>query len=152
MRQYQSTHQDSRRPRTLCHVPHPKLPGDDPRRRCRKSGRSNGMILRRRMLTCSACCFDYVPFSKTTHCPNSPPHFFCLDCARRNAEVELGKAKLSFSDETDNRYELLCIDGSGCRAPFCDDEIRRFLPAKLFDTFEELRMHNEIRKVALLSI
>jgi hypothetical protein len=41
---------------------------------------------------------------------------------------------------------MLCMDGSGCKAPFSDKELRRFLDAKTFDGLEQLRTQQELRK------
>lgn len=51
-----------------------------------KEHRDGGM-----MLECQ-CCFSEVLFSDTTHCGEGS-HFFCLDCARRNAENEIGMSR-----------------------------------------------------------
>ena len=37
------------------------------------------------------CCYDEKPIENMTHCNNI--HFFCLDCARRNAETEIGNSR-----------------------------------------------------------
>ena len=38
------------------------------------------------------CCFGEVPFETMTHCGEGT-HLFCLDCARRNAEVIIGNSR-----------------------------------------------------------
>lgn len=45
-------------------------------------------------------------------------HLFCLDCARRNAEHEVGRGQ----------YKLLCM--TGCKAEFPRSEVPRFLDEK----------------------
>jgi hypothetical protein len=50
------------------------------------------------------------------------------------------------------RFELVCMDGSGCKAPFEEEEIRRFLDAKAFKLLDKLRTENELKKVASLSL
>ena len=43
---------------------------------------------------CSACCYIEYEMAETTHCANSEsPHRFCLQCAKANAETEIGKGK-----------------------------------------------------------
>jgi hypothetical protein len=39
------------------------------------------------------------------------------------------------------------MDGSGCKAPFEESEIRRFLDKKTLDGLEQLRTQNEIQQV-----
>jgi hypothetical protein len=42
----------------------------------------------------SGCCFSEYKFDETTHCGNAAtPHRFCLDCARRHAQVLIGDGK-----------------------------------------------------------
>jgi len=48
---------------------------------------------------------------------------------------------------TDTRFTLCCFDGSGCKAPFKDQEIKRFLDKKTLENFEKLKTHHEIEKV-----
>lgn len=47
---------------------------------------------------------------------------------------------------------LVCLDGSGCKAPFDEGEIRRFLDAKAFKLLDKLRTENELKEVMSLSI
>lgn len=91
--------------------------------------RENGM-----MMECQ-CCFDDVPINKATHCDGEEPHFFCLECAKRNANNEIGNS----------RYKLLCMDGSGCKAEFAKEQMRRFLEEKAMDKLERLQQQEEIR-------
>lgn len=58
------------------------------------------------------CCFTETPFDQMTHCGEGE-HFFCLDCARKNAEIQIG----------DGRHKLLCMDESGCKAEFPRREV-----------------------------
>ncbi|MCJ1435209.1 hypothetical protein MMC27_004581 [Xylographa pallens] len=88
------------------------------------------------MVECQ-CCFTDVPIPKSTHCNGL--HFFCLDCAQRNAksQVEL------------SRYEIKCIDGSGCKAEFSLGERHRFLDAKLLEVLDRLQQQSELRTAGL---
>ncbi|MCJ1384544.1 hypothetical protein MMC17_007661 [Xylographa soralifera] len=88
------------------------------------------------MVECQ-CCFTDVPIPKSTHCNSL--HFFCLDCAQRNAksQVEL------------SRYEIKCIDGSGCKAEFTMGEKHRFLDAKLLEVVDRLQQQSELRTAGL---
>lgn len=95
----------------------------------------------------SACCFDDFPVSEITCCSNTEPHLFCYGCAKRNAGEEIGKTKYVTHFSSNDRFTLLCMDGSGCKAPFEDSEIRRFLDKKTLDGLEQLRTQDEIQKV-----
>ncbi|KAI9801813.1 MAG: hypothetical protein M1825_003186 [Sarcosagium campestre] len=90
------------------------------------------------MLECQ-CCFDDVAINRTAHCNGDTPHFFCFDCARRNAENELGQSK----------YRLNCMDGSGCDAIFSDDQLPRFLEAPAIETLSRLQQQDELRLAGL---
>lgn len=58
------------------------------------------------------CCFTETPFDNMTHCGEGA-HFFCLECARMNAENEIGNG----------RHKLKCMDSSGCQAEFPRREV-----------------------------
>ncbi|MCJ1394416.1 hypothetical protein MMC18_007294 [Xylographa bjoerkii] len=88
------------------------------------------------MVECQ-CCFTDTPIPKSTHC--NEYHFFCLDCAQRNA-----KSQIELS-----RYEINCIDGSGCKAEFTLEQKHRFLDAKLFEVLDRLQQQSELRTAGL---
>lgn len=54
------------------------------------------------------CCFADYPLNRLVHCNGENPHQFCRDCARRNAETEIGKSK----------YELHCMSMDSCTGGF----------------------------------
>ena len=83
------------------------------------------------------CCFTDTPLPKSTHCNDS--HFFCLDCAQRNV-----KSQIELS-----RYEINCIDGSGCKAGFTLEQKHRFLDAKLLGVLDRLQQQAELRTAGL---
>lgn len=66
-------------------------------------------------------------------------HFFCLDCARRYAENEMGLS----------RWRLTCIDPSGCKAPFERSEINRFLSRKSTQILDRLQQQEELSAAGL---
>lgn len=80
-----------------------------------------------------ACCFGDYPFDRMTHC--NELHFFCLDCARKNAENEIGNG----------RYKLLCMDGSGCKTEFSRSEILRFLDEKTLEALAKIEQEDALR-------
>ncbi|PWW77970.1 hypothetical protein C7212DRAFT_276751 [Tuber magnatum] len=79
------------------------------------------------------CCFDEYPFISMTHCNDL--HFFCLDCARRNAETEVGRG----------RHKLSCMDGSGCKALFPRGQMLRFLDAKILSALAKIEQEDALR-------
>ena len=81
------------------------------------------------------CCFDTVTVFKITHCNGEEPHFFCFDCARQNANTDIGNS----------RYALRCMDGSGCTATFGRQERKRFLDDRVIEKLERLQQQDEIR-------
>ncbi|KAL8931032.1 MAG: hypothetical protein Q9208_000134 [Pyrenodesmia sp. 3 TL-2023] len=87
-----------------------------------------------------ACCFDDdVPITKVTWCSADRPHVFCVGCAARNAESQIGLS----------RFVLECMDGSGCKAIFSRSERQRFLDAKTIDKLERLQQQTELRQADL---
>lgn len=85
------------------------------------------------MLMECACCFGDYPFDNMTHC--NELHFFCLDCARRNAENEVGNG----------RHKLACMDGSGCRSEFSRREVLRFLDEKTLSALAKIEQEDALR-------
>ncbi|KAL8906506.1 MAG: hypothetical protein Q9207_001992 [Kuettlingeria erythrocarpa] len=99
-----------------------------------KALRDSGQIME------CACCFDDdVPINKVTWCSADTPHAFCLGCAARNAESQIGLS----------RFVLECMDGSGCKAIFSRSERQRFLDAKTIDKLERLQQQTELRQADL---
>ncbi|KIH88844.1 ring finger protein [Sporothrix brasiliensis 5110] len=66
------------------------------------------------------CCFGDFPMNRMVHCNASTIHWFCVDCARRMAETQIGLSK----------YELACMSMDGCKAGFSRAERDRFLDPK----------------------
>ena len=96
-----------------------------------KQCRANG-----EMVECQ-CCFTDTPLPKSTHCEDS--HLFCLECAMNYAKSQ---AELS-------RYELTCMDSSGCRAGFSRSEKHRFLDTQLLARLDRLQQQAELRAANL---
>lgn len=85
------------------------------------------------MLIECGCCFGEYPFNSMTHCNDL--HFFCLDCARRNAETEVGNG----------RHKLSCMDGSGCKALFPRSQMLRFLDDKTLSALAKIEQQDALR-------
>ncbi|KAJ3129993.1 hypothetical protein HK098_007259 [Nowakowskiella sp. JEL0407] len=80
------------------------------------------------------CCFCEYPLSQMTQCEDG--HLFCLECAKRAAEVIIGLRKTQFK----------CLDSaSDCKYGFEEKEIRRFLGEKTWEGYQKLRMEEEVR-------
>ena len=58
------------------------------------------------------CCYCDYPMNRMVHCGGEVLHWFCRNCARMTAEVEIGKSK----------YELLCMSTDKCTAGFSIDQ------------------------------
>ncbi|KIY74350.1 hypothetical protein CYLTODRAFT_416193 [Cylindrobasidium torrendii FP15055 ss-10] len=83
------------------------------------------------------CCFSDYPFSKMVQCPEA--HLFCSDCFKQYAETQLGG----------HDVKLVCMDQSGCKAPFPDSELKRLLSDKLWDLYERLKQRKDIEAAGL---
>ncbi|KAI1787091.1 hypothetical protein LXA43DRAFT_896802 [Ganoderma leucocontextum] len=83
------------------------------------------------------CCFSEYPFDKMVQCPEA--HLFCTSCMLTYAETKLG--------EHDAR--IVCMDQSGCKLPFPESELRRFLTPKLLELYERVKQRKEIEAAGL---
>ena len=86
------------------------------------------------MIECG-CCFDEIPLSRVTHCSGDVLHFFCFDCARRNADNDIGA----------NKYQLQCMDASICEATFCKTERAKFLDDRTMLKLESIEQEAVLR-------
>ena len=60
------------------------------------------------MLDCQ-CCFGDYPMNRMVQCDSEEvSHWFCKDCAKRNAEAVIGQSK----------YQLVCMATDGCASSF----------------------------------
>ncbi|KAG8779373.1 hypothetical protein FRC12_024334 [Ceratobasidium sp. 428] len=83
------------------------------------------------------CCFGDTDITEMTQCAEG--HLFCVDCTKQNAETAIGARNTA----------VLCMDQSGCRAPFPDDQLRRVLPANTLDLLDRLRQAKELEAAKL---
>ena len=81
------------------------------------------------------CCFTETPIPKATHCNGEQLHFFCLECARNNANAQIDLS----------RYKIACMDGSGCQAEFTRDQKHRFIDTKALELLERLQQQDDLR-------
>ncbi|CAE6518468.1 unnamed protein product [Rhizoctonia solani] len=78
------------------------------------------------------CCFSEYDFSEMLQCAEG--HLFCPECTKKNAETTVG----------DNKPEILCMDLSGCHAPFPDEQLQRVLSPKTLDLLQRIRQKKDI--------
>ncbi|KAI0665506.1 hypothetical protein C8Q78DRAFT_986254 [Trametes maxima] len=83
------------------------------------------------------CCFTEYPFDKMVQCPEA--HLFCTSCMLTYAETKLG--------EDDAR--IVCMDQSGCKLPFPEGELRRFLTPTLLALYERVKQRKEIEAAGI---
>ncbi|KAF4445132.1 hypothetical protein F53441_10974 [Fusarium austroafricanum] len=90
-------------------------------------------------LTECQCCFLDTPWNRLVYCQGDDPHPFCINCARRNAEVQVGLSK----------YELECLSTDGCAAGFSHDERKKFLDKKLASAMDRIEQEANLRMAQL---
>ncbi|KAG7447786.1 uncharacterized protein BT62DRAFT_930827 [Guyanagaster necrorhizus] len=83
------------------------------------------------------CCFSEYPFNKMVQCPEA--HLFCSDCLTAYTSTQLGAYDVN----------ILCMDQSGCKRPFPESELRRFLSPKLMELYERVKQRKEIEAAGL---
>ena len=91
------------------------------------------------VMTCGCCFTEDVPISQVTHCAAEEAHFFCFECARRNAENDIGSMK----------YALSCMDISRCQASFGREQRKRFLDTATIAKLERIQQQDEIRRAEM---
>ena len=70
-------------------------------------------------------------------CPEA--HLFCTPCMTQYAETLLGS----------HDPKIVCMDQSGCKLPFPESELRRFLSPKLISLYERVKQQKEIEAAGL---
>lgn len=90
------------------------------------------------MVECQ-CCFDEKPINRAVPCEGEEAHFFCNDCVRRQAESQVGAMK----------YEMLCMDTSGCKAGLSTDAVAQAIPLQLFDKLAFNQQQAEISSAGI---
>ena len=103
------------------------------------------------------CCFTDYPFVRylsftffhntdiimkpqqdnMIQCPDA--HLFCKSCMSTYAETQLGS----------HDYKIICMDQSGCKLPFPQSELKRFLSPKLWSLYERVKQQKEIEAAGL---
>ncbi|KAG5768564.1 hypothetical protein H9Q72_003959 [Fusarium xylarioides] len=85
------------------------------------------------------CCFADTPWNRLVYCQGEDPHAFCINCARRHAETQIGLSK----------YELECMSMIGCTAGFSHSERQKFLNKKLASAIDRIEQEANLRMAKL---
>ncbi|ROT42907.1 hypothetical protein SODALDRAFT_268324, partial [Sodiomyces alkalinus F11] len=91
------------------------------------------------MMGC-ACCYDEFPINRMVHC--NEKQWFCIGCARQNAETVVGMS----------RYELKCMSMDGCSAGFCAGQRALFIDPKLAAALERIEDEAVLRMAAITNL
>ncbi|KAG6331024.1 hypothetical protein ID866_8063 [Astraeus odoratus] len=83
------------------------------------------------------CCFSSYAFEKMIQCPEA--HLFCVSCMTSYSSTLLGE----------HNPNIVCMDQSGCKLPFPESELRRFLSPKLLELYERVKQRKEIEAAGL---
>ncbi|KAG8669029.1 hypothetical protein FPOAC1_008416 [Fusarium poae] len=85
------------------------------------------------------CCFDETPCNRLVHCDGENTHNFCIPCARRNAETQVGLSN----------YKLKCLSIEGCPAGFSFKERKKFLVDSLASVLDRIEQDENLRQAGL---
>ncbi|TPX26748.1 hypothetical protein DIZ76_012210 [Coccidioides immitis] len=85
------------------------------------------------------CCYTDAPINRMIPCAGDQTHFFCQSCIKANAETQIGYM----------RYEIHCMDTSGCNALFSQVELADILGTALMRKIDDLRQRDEIEKAEI---
>ena len=101
------------------------------------------------------CCFSPAPFVRSPYrqhfkaheptpsqhsmiqCPDA--HLFCTECMVSYTSNLLGE----------HNFKIVCMDQSGCKLPFPESELKRFLTPKLLSLYEKVKQAKEIEMAGL---
>ncbi|GAA5859456.1 hypothetical protein JCM8547_006832 [Rhodosporidiobolus lusitaniae] len=83
------------------------------------------------------CCFADSALSQMVTCIEGCE--FCKDCARMNAESQVGMRK----------YVLPCMSTSGCKSTFSEREAERFLPRKTLNALHKIKQEKELGEAGI---
>ncbi|EEP75531.1 predicted protein [Uncinocarpus reesii 1704] len=85
------------------------------------------------------CCYMEVPLNRTVSCVGKEAHFFCATCIKTNMETQIGFM----------RYEIHCMDMSGCKAGFHRESLTEIVGDALVKKIDQLRQRDEIAKAGI---
>lgn len=90
-------------------------------------------------MECPCCCFD-VALDEMIAC-REEGHLFCVDCLRRFAENQIFTLG-SFGTNSKTKKpatDLLCMHGDGCSSGFDVAHLRKALPERIMQKYDELQ-------------
>ncbi|KAL2760099.1 hypothetical protein ACRALDRAFT_1079042 [Sodiomyces alcalophilus JCM 7366] len=93
------------------------------------------------MMECG-CCFGDFPMNCMVYCNSDVAHWFCIGCAKRNAETVVGMSK----------YELKCLSTGGCSANFPADQRKIFLDKKLTAALDRIETETVLRMAGITNL
>ncbi|KAF5600642.1 RING finger (TRIAD), partial [Fusarium pseudoanthophilum] len=85
------------------------------------------------------CCFADTPWNRLVYCKGDDRHAFCINCARRHAETQIGLSK----------FDLECMSMIGCTAGFSHSERQKFLNKKLTAAIDRIEQEAILRMAKL---
>jgi len=83
------------------------------------------------------CCYDEFMTDEMAQCEDG--HLFCLECCKKAANEIIGRTGTKFP----------CLDSSGCKFEFTLQEIKKFLPAIVFEKHVQRIQEEEIRQAQI---
>lgn len=84
------------------------------------------------------CAHPLTPLQHNMiQCPDA--HLFCTGCMVAYASNLLGELN----------FKIVCIDQSGCKLPFLESELKRFLTPTLSSLYDKVRQAKEIEMAGL---
>jgi TRIAD3 protein (E3 ubiquitin-protein ligase RNF216) len=97
------------------------------------------------------CCFDDVAIDEMVACRDEG-HLFCVGCIRRYAETQIfSNGNLGMNKKTKKpALELLCCHESGCQSPFQEAHLRKALPKKTLEKYNELQFRAVVEQAGLI--
>ncbi|KLJ06345.1 hypothetical protein EMPG_10243 [Blastomyces silverae] len=85
------------------------------------------------------CCYTDAPIIHMIPCAGENIHFFCKECVKSTAKSQIGVMK----------YEVNCMDISGCGAGFDKQILAKVLGDQLMKKLEQLQQRDEIARAEL---
>ena len=86
------------------------------------------------IIECGCCFDDEIPMNRAVSCQGVTLHFFCYSCVSQLAETQIGMM----------RYEMNCMDGSGCKATLITEGIGKAVTIKVFDKLAFYQQQAEV--------
>jgi hypothetical protein len=97
-----------------------------------------------------SCCFDTYPIDDMVSCRDEG-HLFCMDCLKSFTEnLVFGNGNLGFDKNTKQpALELKCFHGDGCSSGFHRACLKKALPPKSLQKYDEVQFQVSIERAGL---